>query len=339
MGASLEDIALKCGCSRATVSRALDPAKKHMISDKTRKKIEECAQCMEYQENISARRLRTGKTSTIAMVLPQYMLFGNPSDDFQDAQIFAEEIETAFRESANRKYELKFNVYTKNNYPDDLEKISRSLDGTLCDGVLFFGHVPPPLEEQVKKKQLPAVLISRDQFHNAPFPQIGLDRTPGIVLAAEHLLDLGKKRIVYLSTALKYGTGFNFNCFKDTLEKRGSSVEPVIISNRFDIRRWVASENFSGVDAVLCANDTMADNLVKELRFCSINVPEDIAVIGYNKSRVFQQPGTSELSSISVDRVAMTRAGVNMLTDMISRGSCHAGDICFETGFSRGKTS
>ena len=115
MGASLEDIALKCGCSRATVSRALDPAKKHMISDKTRKKIEECAQCMEYQENISARRLRTGKTSTIAMVLPQYMLFGNPSDDFQDAQIFAEEIETAFRESANRKYELKFNVYTKNN--------------------------------------------------------------------------------------------------------------------------------------------------------------------------------------------------------------------------------
>ena len=119
----------------------------------------------------------------------------------------------------------------------------------------------------------------------------------------------------------------------------GTSAEVEIIGNRFDIRRWVASEKFAGVDAVLCANDTIADSLVKELRFCNINVPEDIAVIGYNKSRVYQRPESSQLSSVSVDRVAMTKAGVNLLLNMIRQGDVSAEDIVFETGFFHGKTS
>ena len=339
MSSSLEDIALKCGCSRATVSRALDPSKKHLISDKTRKKIEACAKEMDYLENLNARRLRTGKTNTIAMILPQYMLFGDPKGDFQDIQVFAEEIETAFRESSDNNYELKFNVYTKDRYQEDWAKICQTLDKSRCDGVLFFGHAPQILVDQVKKKQLPAILVSRDQIHDVPIPQIGLDRRPGIELAAEHLSTLGKKRIVYLATKLKFGMEFNFNCFKDRLETLGTSAEVEIIGNRFDIRRWVASEKFSGVDAVFCANDSIADTLVKELRFCSIRVPEDVAVVGYNKSRVFQLPGTTELTTVAVDRVGMVQSGVKMLIDMISSGSCHAEDICFKTDFFHGKTS
>ena len=339
MGASLEDIALKCGCSRATVSRALDPAKSHLISEKTRNKIEECARAMDYLENLNARRLRTGKTRTIAMILPQFMLFGDPTGDFQDVQVFAEEIETAFSEISDKKYELKFNVYTKESCREDIEKIRLNIDSSLCDGVLFFGHIPEMLAEQVIKKQLPSVLICRDQYRQGQLPQIGLNRCPGVELAAEHLISLVKKRIVYLSTKLKYGAKFNCDCFSRKLETLGSPVEIEIIADRFDIRRWVASENFAGVDAVLCANDTIADSLVKELRFCNINVPEDIAVIGYNKSRVYQRPESSQLSSVSVDRVAMTRAGVALLLNMIRQGTCSAEDIIFETGFFRGKTS
>ena len=339
MSTGLEDIAQKCDCSRATVSRALDPAKRHLISEKTRKKIEACAKEMDYLENLNARRLRTGKTNTIAMILPQYMLFGDPRGDFQDIQVFAEEIETAFLESANSNYELKFNVYTKEHYQEDWVKICRNIDKSLCDGVLFFGYAPQILVDQVKKKQLPAILISRDQFKDAPLPQIGLDRRPGIDLAAEHLAALGKKRIVYLSTKLKFGMEFNYNCFKERLEALGNSVEVEISGNRFDIRRWVASEKFVGVDAVFCANDTMADYLVRELRFCNIRVPEDVAVVGYNKSRVYQQPGTTELTTVSIDRVNMVRSGVKMLIDMISSGKNHAESVCFKTGFSLGKTS
>ena len=339
MGTSLEDIALKCGCSRATVSRALDPAKSHLISEATRKKIEECARAMDYLENLNARRLRTGKTRTIAMILPQYMLFGDPTGDFQDVQVFAEEIETAFREISDNKYELKFSVYTKESHRDDIEKICRNIDRSHCEGVLFFGHIPEMLAEQVIKKQLPSVLICRDQYLQGQLPQIGLNRCPGVELAAEHLISLGKKRIVYLSTRLKYGAKFNYDCFRQKLETLGSPVETEIIADRFDIRRWVASEKFAGVDAVLCANDTIADCLVKELRFCNINVPEDVVVIGYNKSRVYQRPESSQLSSVSVDRVAMTKAGVALLLNMIRQGTCSAEDIIFETGFFRGKTS
>ena len=69
--ASIVDIAKMAGFSTTTVSRVLNgKAKEYRISPKTQKKIEEVAKEMHYVPNHFAANLRTGKSNTIALIVP-----------------------------------------------------------------------------------------------------------------------------------------------------------------------------------------------------------------------------------------------------------------------------
>ena len=76
MKIQLNEIAAACGVSTMTVSRALDPARAYLVSEKRRKEILDCCEKYGYVPNYSASTLASGKSLTIGLLHPESRLIG-----------------------------------------------------------------------------------------------------------------------------------------------------------------------------------------------------------------------------------------------------------------------
>src|SRR5258708_12334227 len=69
----IHDVAKTLDVSVATISRAWNPATRHLVAEKTRKRIQKFVDQVGYVPNRTARELSTGKTRTIGLVLPNIL--------------------------------------------------------------------------------------------------------------------------------------------------------------------------------------------------------------------------------------------------------------------------
>ena len=69
----IKDIADTLGLSSATVSRALNPKTEYMVGKDQVKRIKDCVQALGYIPNMGAASLRTQKTKTVGVVIPDIL--------------------------------------------------------------------------------------------------------------------------------------------------------------------------------------------------------------------------------------------------------------------------
>jgi LacI family transcriptional regulator len=117
-------------------------------------------------------------------------------------------------------------------------------------------------------------------------PGIHLDNAAGATAVAEHLLALGRRKIVHIS-----GPSGNIDAqeradaFRDTVSKAGAEV--TIVAGDFyedSGERAVGQLLAEGhkFDAIFAANDNMAIGALTALRKAGVRVPQDIAVAGFD---------------------------------------------------------
>ncbi len=187
---TIYDLARKLNISIATVSRALkdDP----VVSKKTKKKIAELAEEMGYRSNNFARNLRTRRTNTIGVIVPRLNSYfmstviagmENIANSEGYNLIISQSSESAPKEMASAKTMF-------NNRVDGL-LVSLAYD---TDSISHF--------EVFLKKNIPLIFFDRVDDHNI-CTNVLINNRKAAYEATTHLIDQGRKRIVYITATPK----------------------------------------------------------------------------------------------------------------------------------------
>jgi LacI family transcriptional regulator len=272
---SIVDIAKKAGVSITTVSRVLNgKAEEFRISEKSQLKIRETAKKLNYVPNQFAASLKSGKSNTIALIIPS---LSNP--------FFAEIASEINAEVRNRGYitiigDSDENFDTENE--ELLQMEARNIDGLV---------IAPCGQNWKNIKKLydngkPVVCIDR-YFEDLDIPYVSTDNYEGAVMATKHLLDNGHKNIACIQGLEdSVPNKLRIQGYKDAILNAGLE-QYTITGDDFSVQNGYKETKLllhqrDRPTAIFTLSNTIAMGCMKALREENINIPEDISIITFD---------------------------------------------------------
>ena len=276
-------IAQKLGVDQRTVSIALGATGR--ISDGMRQKVLNTAQKMGYRPNRLAAGLRGSKTQTIGII----WLFADAW--MGDATVALDVLNHA----QNQDLQV-----IQAQLPDDAQHICKQIDDMLerrVDAIILQGSkrqlTTPSVTRRLRKS--PAVIgVCPEPIDNFPGDLVIHDRFDAIRQIVNQLADTGRQRPLFMISMDQENNPPKYDVFADQCRKRGidhpnmllsidNLVEPDMLgprhSDKFNERY---PEGVQDIDAIVTFNDIGALYIMRELDRRGINVPQDIAVVGFN---------------------------------------------------------
>jgi LacI family transcriptional regulator len=271
----MKDIARDLGVSVVTVSKVL---RNHEdISEATRKRVLDRVKELDYTPNLAARGLVTGKTYLVGLVVPDLL---HP--------FFAQVAKSLSRSLLKKGYCLTISTSEEDA---ELEKheINRLLGRRLDALVIASSSTDPSVFERIQKQGLPLVLIDRN-LTGLDANYVGTDDEAIGLLATEHLIEVGCKRIAHLRGPDNSPGAGRLKGYQNALAKHDlkslsgyvSMPRLVDVQSResgAELMRQLLALN-PRPDGVFCYNDPMAIGAIHAILDAGLRVPADIAVIG-----------------------------------------------------------
>ncbi len=321
MSVTLQDIAKAAQVSVSTVSRALSNSD-HPINLDTRERILRIAQEMGYKPNLLARGLRKDKSYSIGVIV-----------DNIDS-IFAPTIIRGIQDA------LKVAGYTcvivNSDWDIELEHgsahelISRSVDGLIF--VDTWLHSDDPGLEDLK---VPCVFINRVFSRgNCICP----DDRYGARLATEHLIKLGHTQIAFINGPQGWVASENrLSGYCDTLESHGIPFEPHLVLNG----DWDAPSGYQCAmqllqlderpTAIFAANDIMALGAIYASREAGLQVPDDVAIVGYDDQDIGRLANPT-LTTVCMPSHEMGQRAVQSLLEQLDQAGPRTTGLSYVPG-------
>src|SRR5215470_15476477 len=212
MTPTLADVARAAGVHPGTASRALNPQSRGRVAPATVKRVLAEAERLGYQPNAVARGLRTRRSFSVGLLIPDLT---NPL--FPPILRGIEEV--------LRPQGFIAVVVNTDNDPARAEHLFAVLQARQCDGfVLATARRSDPLVEQAAKMGVPAVLVNRSTDRRL-LPTVAGDEASGIGDAIAHLVELGHRRIAHVAGPQDTSTGLiRYRAFLDAIDRFGLSV-------------------------------------------------------------------------------------------------------------------
>jgi DNA-binding LacI/PurR family transcriptional regulator len=312
---TIRDVAKQAGVGLGTVSRVLNDSP--LVSEATRQRVLEVIAELNYSPSPTARRLSLRKTLTIAAIVP---FFTRPS--------FIERLRGVESALAESKYDLTmFNVETVARRDACFRDIPRR---ERVDGVLIISLAPRDEETaRFAAAGVPVVLV--DAIHPALSWTV-TDDVGGGQLATQHLLNLGHRRIGYISDPLE--SPFNFTSSRNRYQGYRQALDTAGIPFRPDYHRegehgryearHLADELLSLPEpptAIFAASDTQAMGVLEAARDANLDVPRDLSVIGYDDVEVAEYLGLTTMRQLLFES---GQQGVELLLEMLENPETQA---------------
>ncbi|MGA2848328.1 MAG: LacI family DNA-binding transcriptional regulator [Terracidiphilus sp.] len=275
MPTTMKDIARDLGVSIVTVSKVL---RNHEdIGNETRKRVLERVKELNYTPNLAARGLVTGRTYLVGLVVPDLL---HP--------FFAQIAKSLSSVLLKKGYCLT--ISTSEEDPQlEQQEIVRLLGRRLDALVVASSCSNPAAFERIQVQGPPLVLIDR-RFSGLDSNYVGIDDEAVGMLAAEHLIEIGCKRIAHLRGPDNSPGIGRLNGFQRALAKHKIQCRREFISaqRRVDVQsRKSGAELMRQMlalrpppDGVFCYNDPMAIGAIHTILDAGLRIPQDIAVIG-----------------------------------------------------------
>ena len=303
--ATIRDVARRAQVSVASVSRVLN--RQDNVSKETRDRVDEAVRELGYVPHAGARSLSLARTNAIGVVLPDF-----------HGEFFSEIVRGMDREASRRGYMLLLsNVHAGN---EQSANAMRAMRGRVDGLIVLAPHLSEHELVEALPAGTPAVLINtRDPVGG--HPAVRIDNPAGARAVAEHLVALGRKRIVHIAGAPgNVEAQERADAFRTALDAQdGVSVE--LVQGDFSEESGEAAiEALLGsaqqFDAVFAANDMMAIGALQALRQAGVRVPEDVAVVGFDDIPLARHMGLTtvrvriaELGERALDRLLSMLAG------------------------------
>ena len=305
MSITMHDVARLAGVSIKTVSNVINDYP--YIKPETRLRVTEAIDQLGYRPNLSARSLRSGRSGVISLIIPNLRnaYFAELADSVMkaaDARALSVVIEQS---GGDRERELSLM-----RGPHAL-----MVDGILCS-VLALGEEDAHLLSSVKT---PLVLLG-ERIFSGPTDHVTMRNTEGVKAATEHLLSLGRRRIVALGAhrgEVIGSAGLRLLGYQQALAEAGVDYDE---SRVLEVGGWFRSGGADAMsrllqsgppfDGLVAFNDDMALGAMRTMQEAGIRIPDDVAVIGYDDLDETRfslptlstiNPGRDEIAAVAVD--------------------------------------
>jgi LacI family transcriptional regulator len=304
---TLRQVADYAGVHPATVSRALNPETQQMVSADTLERVLAAARELNYRTNTIARSLRTQRTMTVGVVIPDITnpLFPRMVRGIDDA---LEKVQyaslVAYTDGRDERLMDRFEVLRQ-----------RGVDGLIVATARHSDRVLDSLEAS----GIPVVQINR-RSQNRTIPSVIADDRGGVQLAVEHLVELGHRRIAHVGAPQTHSTGrIRLAGFRAGMRRAGLQFPPghvqfgraITIEEGARVGAALLAEH-PEVTAIVAGNDLMALGCYDALRAAGLRCPEDVSVIGFN-DMAFADRFDPPLTTIHFDHYEMGAAAVDVL--------------------------
>lgn len=322
---TIKDVAKHAKASMSTVSMVVN--NKGYVSEEKRRQILKSIKELGYVPTASARNLASNKTNNIGFILRESHF--TLSEPFY-TRIF---LGAEFESKKHNYYVLLATV------PDVYEKekdTPRLLRERNVDGIIIAGKVDPRLIEEVEDSGIPFVLVD---YQYKSHPYISVDNRNASIEAVRYLQQKGHKRISFFGADQHHPSiaerleGYQLAMLKEGLTDTSNLVyldeeESPTLQTGYHLASRMFKEKELPT-AVYCANDAMALGLIKYAEQNGINIPGDLAVVGFDDvdGAKFSSP---KLTTIRVYKEQFGELAMRHLTDMLD-GSWEANNK-FERG-------
>jgi LacI family transcriptional regulator, repressor for deo operon, udp, cdd, tsx, nupC, and nupG len=313
--ATIADVARLASVSEATVSRAL--RNMPYVRPEVRQKVREAATQLNYVADPNASRLASGRTKTIGLVAPQLSTWyvNQVSAGLEDVLQPAD-------------HDLLISALSTPDRRRDLVAGNTNLNQRV-DGVVLVDVFLGSSWQRAKGNQ-PIVFVGErvDGEHT-----LGIDDARGAALAAEHLLSLGYRKLGIIGSASPRArfspvTKLRIGGFRRCLEEQGVGA-PLEIPSDFTVESGAQAARVlmeipkdSRPTAVFCLSDEMAFGALQALREMGVDVPGEIAVVGFDDHSVADAFG---LTTIHQPVRELGRRAAQRMLNLVDRGGGPAG--------------
>jgi LacI family transcriptional regulator, galactose operon repressor len=267
----LRDVARHAGVSPATVSRAI--AQPELVSSATLARVRSSAARLGYVPDGAARALASGRSMTVGAVVPTL-----------DSAIFSKALQTMQINLSRHGYQL---LVASHDYSAAAEaEAIRTLLSRGVDGLMLVGAERPLDTWRLLEGTGVAVVLTwcRDEKYRS----VSVDNEHAGRLAAQHLIDLGHRRLGVIIGALQ---------FNDRQKARLTGIRAAISDAGLELPDWRITEQpltlaggRSGCSLMLALDDPptaliggidpLAIGCIEEVHSRGLVVPDDISVVG-----------------------------------------------------------
>lgn len=313
---SVVDVAARAGVSLGTVSNVLNRPER--VAPATRARVQQAIEELGFVRNEAARQLRAGRSRTIGLVV---LDVGNPF--FTDIAAGVEHV----AEQAG------LTVVLCNSNEDRRREFHHlsTLQEQRAYGVLITPVGTRSKEiESLRRRGTAVVLVDRGSSRQQC--SVSVNDAVGGELAAAHLLALGHGRIAFVGGPLTLRqVSERLAGTRNALAAAGADPQALLVSETSEMT--VAAGRDAGLaiaelparsrpTAVFCANDLLALGVLQQMTRYKLQVPEDIAIVGYDDID-FAAAAAVPLSSVRQPRAQLGRAAAELLIDEVEHGATH----------------
>lgn len=302
---SSKDVAKLAGVSQATVSRVMNNP--DIVKQQTRAKVLKAMKQLNYKPNLIARSLITNSTRTIGLIS------GSLNDSF-----FVETTDAIVHLATEHNYKTMV-FFEGSAQPKEILDI---VIGNKVDGILMSNiTLDDPLFKEIEDSQIPYLFFNRR-------PRVGgnyvvLENIAAGEMITHHLLDLGHRRIAYLSGGMNLSTFYERKLgFEQAMHSRKIPIDPSLISIINPIGDDVAKTTWQLMQmqdpptGIIYATDAMALIGIDTLLSMGYRIPEDVSIAGIDNIKAAEHHAI-QLTTVSHQHFSMGEIAMETLIKII----------------------
>lgn len=301
------EVAHLAGVSTATVSRVLSNPDR--VTEKTRAKVMEVVNRLNYKPNSAARSLRTTRSGRILVTVPD---ISNP--------FFANIIRGATEAAREADFSLVLGD-TRHN-PALENQYAGMLDRTQVDGLIFLGHrMPATLRAATSDKGRPLPVVNGCEYSpDLTVPSVHIDNSRAGADATEYLMGLGHRDFGVITGPLVSPINRDrLDGVMGALHGKGLVDRLRVAEGDYSVEsgaQQAADLLQSRISVIFCFSDEMAIGALHAVRAAGLSCPRDISIMGFDDIRIasYLNPG---LTTIAQPTFEIGRQAVIMLLQIL----------------------
>jgi LacI family transcriptional regulator len=255
----------------------LNPATRTMVSPEIAERVMDVARTLGYRPNPIAYGLRTNRSFTVGVVMPDLtnpvfppMLRG--IEDTLEAAGYTAIVANTDNDAARGA------------------KIIDTMRGRQVDGLIVgIARIDDPLVKDCIEDGIPLVLINR-RVENGRVSSVVADASEGMRAVVRHLAGLGHRRIAHIAGPQNLSTGrTRLRTAREAMAAQGLTLDEdlIVYCQTYTVeegRRCCEAllDGAKKFTAIICANDLLAIGCYEALDAAGLGCPDDVSVTGYN---------------------------------------------------------
>jgi LacI family transcriptional regulator len=274
---TIKDVAKAAGVSTQTVSRVMN--KFSYVSEETRQRVEGVVERLGYHPSTLARSLIQQRSYTLGIVTYGLKYIG-PSRTLNGI--------------ADQADKLGYTLMMKeldNFATSHIDEVIDSLLARQVDGIIWavpeIGDNHAGLDERLENISIPVIFLATEPRKG--ISSVVIDNYQGALMATQHLLDIGKKRIGHISGPLSWWEAQERKRgWRDTLSKNGMDAS----EHKCAEGNWSSAsgenafmqllDSYPDMDAIFVGNDQMALGVLRQSHCQGIRIPDQLAIVGFD---------------------------------------------------------